>query len=259
MMLDATARLIAVTYSGNLGTMTRSEVETGIFCQIGSVNRTEYYAAYNSGFKPEYRVTTDPVDYSGQGIIDLDLAEGTVRCDIYRTYRKSMDVLELWCVRKNESAEQVFTLWTAGKRVTLFGAYLSGSNTNERTETGKIAADTVTLVLPQTLQAFYGTTPVAYVTSKMYALMSPTDQAKHFTIDSSSFFVIGEINPGMLISPEDYDGVLSYDDYLIATADIPEDAKYQQINSIWDTYRVQSVVYKNTGKPDTEYLEVVGK
>lgn len=259
MMLDATAKLIAVTYTGTLGTMTRTETPTTIYCQVGSVNRTEYYAAYNSGFRPEYRVTTDPVNYSGQGIVDLDLAEGTVRCDIYRTYRKSMDVLELWCVRKNEAAEQVFTLWTAGKRVTLYGAYLSGGDANERTETGKIATGIVTLVLPQTLQAFSGTTPVAYVTAKMYALMSPTDQDKHFTIDSSSFFVLGDINPGLLFSPEDYDGVLSYDDYLIATADIPEDAKYQQINSIWDTWRVQSVNFKNTGKPDTEYLEVVGR
>lgn len=259
MMYDATANLVDVTYSGALGVAVRTETTTPIYCQIGSVDRREFFAAYDSGLKPEFRVTTDPVNYAGQSIIDLETAEGVIRCDIYRTYRKAADALELWCVRKNPDAVQVFTLWTAGKRVTLCGGYLTGSNSNERTTTGKVATDTVTLVLPQTFQAFAGGTPVAYVSAKMYALMSPTDQAKHFTIDSSSFFVVGEINPGLLISPEDYDGVLSYDDYLIATADIPEDAKYQQINSIWDTYRVQSVSLKNTGKPDTEYLEVIGK
>lgn len=235
MMLDATARLISVTYSGNLGTMTRSEEETGIFCQIGSVNRTEYYAAYNSGFKPEYRVTTDPVNYSGQGIIDLDLAEGPVRCDIYRTYRKSMDVLELWCVRKNEAAELPFTLWTGDKRVVLFGAYLAGSDATERTETGKIAVDSVTLVLPQTLQAYCGTTPVSYCRPKAYALLATVDKATHFTIDSSSFFALGDITPAA-------------------------GSKYQDINASYDdVYRVQAVARRNTGKPDTEYLEVTGK
>lgn len=233
MMLDATARLISVTYSGNLGTMTRSEEETGIFCQIGSVNRTEFYAAYNSGFKPEYRVTTDPVNYSGQGIIDLDLAEGTVRCDIYRTYRKSMDVLELWCVRKNEAAELPFTLWTGDKRVVLFGAYLTGSDATERTETGKIAIDNVTLVLPQTLQAFAGTTQVGYCRPKEYAALSAAERATRFTIDTGSFFAVGNID---------------------ATG------KYQEINGAYDdVYRVQAVTRRNTGKPDTEYLEVTGK
>lgn len=233
MMLDATARLISVTYSGNLGTMTRSEEETGIFCQIGSVNRTEYYAAYNSGFKPEYRVTTDPVNYSGQGIIDLDLAEGTVRYDIYRTYRKSMDVLELWCVRKNEAAELPFTLWTGDKRVVLFGAYLTGSDATERTETGKIAIDSVTLVLPQTLQAFDGTTQVGYCRPKEYAALSAAERATRFTIDTGSFFAVGNIDAS---------------------------GKYQEINGAYDdVYRVQAVTRRNTGKPDTEYLEVTGK
>lgn len=233
MMLDATARLIAVTYSGNLGTMVRAETETPIFCQIGSVDRREFYAAYDSGLKPDFRVTTDPVNYSGQTIIDLDTAEGVVRCDIYRTYHKSMDVLELWCTRKNEAAVQPLTLWTTGKRVVLWGAYLTGSDGSERTDTGKIATDTVTLVLPQTLQAFEGTTPVGYCRPKEYAALSAEEQAQRWTIDSGSFFAVGDIQAA---------------------------GKYQEINAAYDdVYRVQAVTRKNTGKPDTEYLEVTGK
>lgn len=168
--------------------------------------------------------------------------------------------MELQLKRTVPDVGGTVTLWTAGKRVTLVGAFLRGSDGVERTTTGRISTDNVTLVIPQTVKAFFSGSPVTYVREKIYALMSPTDQAKHFTIDSSSsFFALGEINPGLLISPEDYDGVLSYDDYLIAASDIPADAKYQQINSIWDTWRVQSVSLKNTGKPIEEYLEVTGR
>ena len=234
MMLDSTARLIAVTYSGaGLGRMARVETPTAIFCQLGSADRREYFAAYDSGLKPEFRVTTDPVNYAGQTIIDLDTPEGTVRCDIYRTYRKAMDVLELWCVRKNEAAVQIYTLWSAGKRVTLFGAYLTGEDGTQRTETGRIATDIVTLVLPQTLQAFCGETPVAYTRPKAYAAMGEEEQAGYFCVDSSSFFARG---------------------------DIQTDGKYQEINAAYDdVYRVQSVALQNRGTPDSEYLEVVGR
>ena len=233
MMYDATANLVAVTYSGALGVAVRTETTTPIYCQIGSVDRREFFAAYDSGLKPEFRVTTDPVNYAGQSIIDLETAEGVIRCDIYRTYRKAADTLELWCVRKNPDAVQVFTLWSAGKRVTLYGAYLTGEDGANRTETGKVATDTVTLVLPQTLQAFVGAQAVEYARPKAYGTMATSDQATHFTIDSSSFFALG---------------------------DIASTAKYQEINAAYDdVYRVQSVNRRNTGKPDTEYLEVIGK
>ena len=63
--------------------------------------------------------------------------------------------------------------------------------------------------------------------------MGTAAQAEAFCIDSSSFFALGDIS---------------------ATG------KYQEINSQYDdVYRVQAVNRKNAGKPDTEYLEVVGK
>ena len=155
-MIDTAARLIDITYTGELGRMTAVETETQILCTLESVNRTEYYAAYNSGFKPEFRLVTQPVNYAGQGVVDVDTPEGVVRCDIYRTYRKSQDELELWCVRKNAAAVQTFTLWTAGKCVILFGCYLTGSDGRDRTETGSVATDTVSLILPQTVKAYVG-------------------------------------------------------------------------------------------------------
>ena len=233
MQIDSTARLIEITYTGALGAVTRTETATTIFCGISSVDRREYFSAYNSGFKPDFRVMTDPVNYSGQTVIDLDAPEGTVRCDIYRTYRKSADVLELWLTRKNPEAEQLFTLWSGGKVVKLVGGYLTGEDGAERTETGKIATDTVTLVLPQTFQAFCNGAPVAYCRPKAYATKTTTEQASCFTIDSSAFFALG---------------------------DIASTEKFQEINAKYDdVYRVQAVARKNRGKPDTEYLEVTGK
>lgn len=235
-MIDTSARLIAVSYVGDLGVAKRTETPTDIFCQLGSVNRTEFYAAYNSGFRPEYRVTTAPVNYAGQTMIELDTPEGPVLCDIYRTYRKSLDVMELWCCLHNPEAVQVFTLFTAGKKVMLHGAYLTGSDGETREHIGAVAIDTVTLVLPQTLQAFVGETPVAYTRPKAYAAMTPEQQALHFYIDAGDFFALG------------------------ALTDVAADTKYQAVNAAHDdVWRVQSVVRRNRGKPDTEYLEVVGK
>ena len=234
MLNDTTARLIEVRYTGLLGTMTRTETETPIFCQLGSVNRTEYFSAYNSGLKPELLVVTNPVNYAGQGIIEVDTPDGAVRCDIYRTYRAGPDKLELWCVKKNDAAEQAFTLWDAdGRRVTLYGAYLTGTDGTDRTETGRVATDTVSLVLPQTLRAFIGETPVAYCRPKAFAAMNPADRLTHFYIDSRCFFAAGILTDA---------------------------GKYQAVNAAYDdVWLVQSVAVRNRGTPDTEYIEVTGK
>ena len=234
-MIDTTARLIGISYVGALGVAQRVETETEIFCSISSVNRTEFYAAYNSGFRAEWRVTTDPINYTGQTLIELDTPNGAQRCDIYRTYRKSRDVIELWCCPQNPDAVQIFTLWSAGRKIALHGAYLSGSDGDERTTTGSVASDTVSLILPLTLQAFCGETPVAYCRPKAFAAMTQAQQAEHFFIDTSCFFALGE-----------------------PAADA--DAKFQAVNAAFDdVYRVQSVIRRTRGKPDTQYLEVVGK
>lgn len=242
-MIDTSARLISIEFVGELGSAQRVETATPILCEISSVNRTEFFQAYNSGFRPEWRVTTAPINYSGQRLVDLYTPEGTVRCDVYRTFRKSHDVLELWCCRQNPDAVQIFTLWTANKRVVLHGAYLTGSDGAERVPTGKIATDTVTLVLPQTLQAFVGEQPVAYCRPKAYANMNTADQEKHFFIDTTCFFALGDIDP------------------TLPDIEVPGvGIKYQQLNALYDdVWRVQSVNRRNRGKIDTEYIEVVGK
>ena len=240
-MIETSARLIAVDYVGSLGAAVRKETETQILCTLGSVNRTEFFAAFNSGFAPEWRVTTNPVNWTGQRIIDLDTPEGTVRCDIYRTYIKSRDVIELWCTRQNAESVQTFTLWTAGRKIMLYGAYLTGSDGADRTTTGQVATDQVTLILPQTLQAFAGATPVAYCRPKAYAAMSAQNKATHFCIETGDFFALG------------------------AFPTVDGTAKYQAVNAAYDdVWRVQSVNRRTTagahrGTPDKEYIEVIGR
>lgn len=239
-MIETSARLIAVSYVGALGVAVRTETQTEILCTLSSVNRTEYFAAFNSGFFPEWRVVTNPANWSGQRIIDLDTPGGTVRCDIYRTYIKSRDVIELWCCSQAPESVQTFTLWTAGRKITLFGAYLTGTDGADRTTTGSVSTDQVTLVLPQTLQAFDGETPVAYCRPKAYAAMSSQEKAAHFCIQSGDFFALG-------------------------APDAPADAKYQGVNGAFDdVWRVQSVNRKTAsgshrGTPDKEFLEVIGR
>lgn len=259
-MIDTSARLIAVTYTGAMGLAQRTETETPILCTLDRANRAEYYAAYNSGFRPEYRVETEPANYSGQRWIELDTSEGPVRCDVYRTYRKSQDVLELWCSRLNPEADKPVTLWTGGKRVVLYGAYLSGSDGVERTQTGRVATDAVTLILPQTLQAFVGEQQVEYCRPKAYARMTEEQKAARFTIDSRDFFGLGLLDTALVFAPEGTDGVLTSDGYLLAGSDLQTGEKYQTVNGLFDdVYLVQSVALRNRGKPGTEYLEVVGR
>ena len=101
--------------------------------------------------------------------------------------------------------------------------------------TGSVSLDTVSLILPQTLQAFSGETPVAYARPKAYAAMSEAQKAEHFTIDSRSFFALGEIEAA-------------------------GDVKYQTVNEAWDdVYLVQQINMRNRGKTGTEFLEVVGR
>ena len=260
-MIDTSARLIAVSYVGEPGAARRVETATPILCRIDNVNRAEWFAAYNSGFRPEWRVTTTPASFGGQTIIDLDTPEGTVRCDVYRTYRKTPDALELWCCRKTAESEQVFTLWCAGKRVVLYGAYLTGTDGATRTNTGKVATDAVALILPQTFQAFCGGQPVAYSKPKAYKRMTSAQQAEHFYIDVDCFFALGDLDPSELIAPAGYTGDLAAGGYALAAGDVPAGGlRYQEINALYDdVWRVQSVDRRNRGKIDTEYVEVIGK
>lgn len=231
-MYDSAAKLVTTTFNdGEYGLKEATEVKTQIFCSVKSVSRAEYFKAYDSGLLPEFVVITNPINYDGQSVIEVETQSGVVRCDIYRTYRKSLDEMELYCIKKNDNAVQPVTLWTKEKIVHLYGAYITGGDAVSRSDTGKDATGSVSLVLPQSLKAFCGTTAVGLVGVKAYA--NAEDKTNIFCIDSSCFFA-----PGLHT----------------------ETGKYQAINgAIDDVHLVQSVAVRNRGIPDTEYIEVIGR
>lgn len=65
------------------------------------VSRSEFYAAGELGFRPDFMFEINPAEYSGEEVAEVfDLETGkTENCRIYRTYRSDPDTLELYCSR----------------------------------------------------------------------------------------------------------------------------------------------------------------
>lgn len=93
------AYLIQVSYKEDaLGQMILdTEIRKEILTEIESVNRREWFDAGRNGFKPEIKLKTAAVNYSGEKEIEF---EG-VRYSIYRTFKlTSSDEIELYLERK---------------------------------------------------------------------------------------------------------------------------------------------------------------
>lgn len=72
------------------------ETRREIFCQVDSVSRAEFFAAGQSGLRPEYRFTVFFGDYQGETRL---IFEG-VTYAVYRTYHARTDELELYVQRE---------------------------------------------------------------------------------------------------------------------------------------------------------------
>lgn len=72
------------------------ETQREIFCQVDSVSRAEFFAAGQSGLRPEYRFTVFFVDYQGE----TRLIYNGARYAVYRTYHARTDELELYVQRE---------------------------------------------------------------------------------------------------------------------------------------------------------------
>lgn len=228
------AKLVSVSYSSNgYGKRVAVESKREIFCSIESVTRAEYFSAWNSGLRPEIKLTTFLPDYDGETVCELFIGNSWVKYDIYRTFIRKNEEIELWCARKNEIVPQTISLYSYGKNVKLHGVYLTGSNGASVSSTGEVSTDTVTLQIPLDVKAFVGETAVELAKPKAYKAMTDVEKAGYFVLDTTCFFALG---------------------------DIDANGKYQEINATYDdVYRIQSVSFVNRGKIDTEYIEVVGK
>ena len=96
-MRDVIAYLIGKTITMNAR---KQEVETAprteIMALYESVSQSEFYKGGEAGLKPEFRLTTAIIDYSGEKEVELD----GKRYGIYRTYEVDKDYIELYCERK---------------------------------------------------------------------------------------------------------------------------------------------------------------
>lgn len=96
-MRDVIAYLIGKTITMNAR---KQEVETDTRTEImalyESVSQSEFYKGGEAGLKPEFRLTTAIIDYSGEKEVELD----GKRYGIYRTFEVDKDYIELYCERK---------------------------------------------------------------------------------------------------------------------------------------------------------------
>lgn len=72
-----------------------TETTRQIFCEVDSIQQSEFFAAADTELNPEYRFTIFFGDYEGEELLTFN----NVRYSIYRTYRTG-DYLELYVERK---------------------------------------------------------------------------------------------------------------------------------------------------------------
>jgi SPP1 family predicted phage head-tail adaptor len=99
-MVDTVLKLICAStraQDANGIRRTTKEAESEVFAQVSSVDRGEFFAAGEQGFRPEYRFTVFAGDYHEESTCEYN---GT-RYAIYRTYHiPGTDYIELYVQRK---------------------------------------------------------------------------------------------------------------------------------------------------------------
>lgn len=228
-------KLVSYSYVPENGKMVQAETETPVFGFKASVSQQEYFAAFNAGLRAEYLITMFSPDYENQKVLRLEENGVWVDYDIYRTYEKQNEQIELFVTKRNMATPYTVTMFTDGKQVKLHGVYLTGSHGANNAMSGDNATDAVVLTIPRDCVAFVGLTPVGFVKPKAYGRLTTTQKANAYTIAPNCYFALGDIDP-------------------------TGDYTYQSVNSAYDdVYRVQSVNSVNKGNIDTEYIEVRGK
>lgn len=72
------------------------EEKTEVVARIESVSQTEFFAASQSGFKPQYKISFWENEYSGQPIVIVK----NERFSVYRTYSRDDQKIELYLQEK---------------------------------------------------------------------------------------------------------------------------------------------------------------
>lgn len=72
------------------------QTERDVFADVTSVTGSEWFEGGRNGIVPEYRIVVFKYDYQGEQLLRYN---GTVY-QIYRTYDRRTDELELYCAKR---------------------------------------------------------------------------------------------------------------------------------------------------------------
>jgi len=93
--------LIKKTFTtDDIGQKIFTETTTAVYANIQSVSRSEFFAAGEQGFKPQFVATMFAPDYEGQDLCELTMFGNTSKYSIYRTYLGANDTIELFLEKK---------------------------------------------------------------------------------------------------------------------------------------------------------------
>lgn len=82
-----------------LGVYTTQRIRREVFCNVSSVNASEFFEGGRSGLNPQFRMTMFVGDYDGEDLLEYN----GETFSIYRTYLKTTDTIELYVERKGGS------------------------------------------------------------------------------------------------------------------------------------------------------------
>ena len=89
----------AVQTQDDYGVWRETLTSRQVFCDVRSVNRSEFFEAGRSGLNPEFVFTVFFADYEDETLLEFD----GKTYSIYRTYLTRSDTLELYAERKGGS------------------------------------------------------------------------------------------------------------------------------------------------------------
>lgn len=93
---DVITLIKTVRAQNDFGVWENTETTRDVFCDVGSVTRSEFFEGGRNGLNPAYVFTMFFGDYEGETIVEYN---GN-RYAIYRTYHAKTDVIELYAERK---------------------------------------------------------------------------------------------------------------------------------------------------------------
>lgn len=103
MRLDDQLTLITQTWQNDsYGIQRKTEQTQTVFCNASSIGSGEFYTAAQTGLQPQYRFIVLAAEYNGQTLLQYKGED----LSVYRTYRRSVDYVELYTEKRQGNGVQ---------------------------------------------------------------------------------------------------------------------------------------------------------